>query len=308
MPVPPVSLQHIDLSHPSAVRTLLATAGFRPSVAMGQNFLIDRNVLDRMLEAAAVKADEKVLEIGPGLGVLTGPLLARAGRLTAVEKDARLYAWLCERFAHCRNGRFLQGDYLDLAPGDPGLQAVDAVVSNLPYSVAARILVLLALSATPPRRMLVTVQKEVGERLTAGPGDHDYGLLSVLVGDGYATELLRTVSPRCFYPVPAVWSAVVRLQCRWGDGAPPSRPPLWLPLLRHAFSRRRKQMTGILADGPWVRQPDRIRAAAWLQAAGIPPDARPENLGRDAWRRLADQCAELIPRQNTGSAVSDAVP
>lgn len=285
---------NLDLSRPSQVRDFLRAAGFRPSSVLGQNFLIDRNVLDRMLESAAVQPGERILEVGPGLGVLTGPLLASAGRLVAVEKDARLYEWLCKRFADYNNVRFVLGDYLDLAPGDPELRTADALISNLPYAVAARILAGLALSPTPPSRMLFTVQKEVAERLAAGPSSRDYGLLSVLVGEVYDAEIMRTISPSCFYPAPAVWSAFVRLRIRPGNPSPANRTDVWLPLVRHAFSRRRKQMTAILTDGPWRVPLDRRQALKLLLDAGIVPTARPENLGIDDWRRLAGRCAEFF--------------
>ncbi len=292
---------NIDLSRPGQVRDLLCRNDFRPSAVLGQNFLIDRNILDRMLDASGVAASEHVLEIGPGLGVLTAPLLERAGRLTAVEKDARLYAWLCERFGDCPHAVFVLGDYLKEAARDPDLLTADAVVSNLPYAVAARILVLLALGENPPQRMLVTVQREVGQRLTAAPGTAAYGLLTVLVGDGYRAEFLRKLSPSCFYPVPAVWSAVIRLQRR-SRPASPRRPSVWLPLLRYAFSRRRKQMIGILTTGPWTQPPDRREAAAWLQSSGIDPSARPEDVGIESWRYLAQQCEGWV------SAPADTSP
>ncbi len=279
---------NIDLSRPGQIRDLLCRAEFRPSTALGQNFLVDRNVLDRMVEAAGVTASERVLEVGPGLGVLTAPLLDRAERVVAVEKDARLYTWLCERFADRSNACFVLGDYLKEAVRTPELLTADAVVSNLPYAAAARILVALALAPNPPQRMLVTVQKEVGQRLTAVQGTRDYGLLTVLIGDVYTSELIRTISPTCFYPVPAVWSAVIRLRQRSETGMV-KRSPHWLPLVRHAFSRRRKQMTGIMLDAPFGRTPDRRQAVAWLQAAGIEPSARPETVGIEQWRRLARQ-------------------
>ncbi len=288
-----------DLLRPGRVRDFLRDADFRPSAVRGQNFLIDRNVRDHMIAAAGIASVESVLEIGPGLGVLTAPLLARAGSFVAVEKDERLYAWLCKHFEARNNIRFLLGDYLKLATTAPELrQTFDTLVSNLPFSVAARILVHLALSPTPPRRALVTVQKEVALRLAAAAGEREYGLLTVLVGDVYDVQLVRSIAPSCFYPVPAVESAVIGLQRRpiRDEDENFARPRIWLPLLRHAFSRRRKQMPGILANGPWVRAPERAQAVKWLQAVGIPLSARPENIDVAQWRRLAEQCAELVPR------------
>lgn len=279
----------IDLSRPGQIRDLLHHAGFRPSAVMGQNFLIDRNVRDRMIEAAAVTASERVLEVGPGLGTLTAPLSDRAAQVVAVEKDKRLYHWLRERFAERSNVRFVLGDYLKAAEQEPDLLTADAMISNLPYSVAARILVMLALAPLPPRRMLVTVQKEVGMRLTGVPGTRDYGLLTVLVGAMYDAEWIRTISPTCFFPVPAVWSVVIRLRRR-PESLAADRPPAWLPLVRHAFSRRRKQMMSVLLDAPLPWRPERRQAETWLQAAGIAPSARPGTVGIEQWRRLALAC------------------
>src|SRR3989339_267754 len=127
----------MNLTSPSQVRSLIASIGFEPSKLLGQNFLIDKNILDIIIKTAEISKNEHVLEVGPGLGVLTEQLAASAGRVTAVEKDKRLFSYLCEKFNDVKNVDFMHADMLDVAIDDMG--GVEKLISNLPYSVGSRI-------------------------------------------------------------------------------------------------------------------------------------------------------------------------
>lgn len=270
---------HPNLTHPSEVRALLARLDFHPSRVLGQNFLIDRNVLEILLVAAALGATDAVVEVGPGLGVLTGALLARVARVAAVEKDRRLAAYLRERFAANPKLNLIEADVLDcdlaaLFPR-PGMK----LVANLPYAIAARLLVELTAVPHPPALVVATVQREVADRLAAKPSTPDYGLLSILVQRRYEVATVKHVSPTCFWPPPEVQSSIVKLALRPAPLGGAADEPALRDLLRHVFSRRRKTLARSLRD--WVANP-----LPALAAAGVAPAARPEELPPDVWPAL----------------------
>lgn len=274
------------LTSPAAVRAALVEAGLRPSRTLGQNFLIDRNVRDCIVNAAAPKAGDVILEIGPGLGVLTEVLAERASRVVAVEKDRRLAAMLSERFKDNSRVDIRCEDALDtdLAATMPG---VSAVVSNLPYSSGSRILVRLIQDALRPDRIAVTVQLEVGERLSSSHGGREYGLLAVWAQHDYSVRIERKISPTCFWPVPEVTSALVTLtrlpHVVENDARDRAIRGTFYSITRQAFQHRRKRLTGALAaGGGWS---DGLEDA--LRSTGIDGKARPETLSPGDWWRLA---------------------
>lgn len=276
------------LSSPRAVRDMLASLGATPSKALGQNFLIDANIVDILVEAADVGPVDRILEIGPGLGVLTDALAERAEQVVAVEMDRTFAAHLKRRYEGRPGVTVLEGDFLE--QDIPKLLAdnrIGKVAANLPYNTGTRMLVELMRGPAPPAVMVVTVQMEVGDRLAAVSGDDGYGLLSVWTGVGYKVERIRKVSPTCFYPKPAVWSAVMRLTSR--DPAGPVRrgTELFYALTRQAFQHRRKQLAGILDRAPAPLRVPPEASVSWLEALGADPKARPEELSVEQWLALA---------------------
>jgi 16S rRNA (adenine1518-N6/adenine1519-N6)-dimethyltransferase len=259
------------------VRQLLDELGLRPSKALGQNFLIDGNILEIILREADVRRDETVLEIGPGLGMLTEMLVDRARRVVAIEKDLRLCGYLRDRFPQLE---LIAGDAVEILDSrSPIRDPAFKVVSNLPYSISTPILERLVESEPRPRRMVVTMQREVAHRLAAAPRHKDYGALTLFTRLRYHCTLAHVVSPGCFYPSPRVESAIVVLDRReprtkLRPGAP------FHEIVRTGFGQRRKMLRKLLAGRAGVEN-------AFAQA-GVSSSARAEELDLEQWIALAN--------------------
>lgn len=273
----------MSLTRPSEVRALLEALDLRPSKVLGQNFLIDGNILAILLDAAAVTKDDRVLEVGPGLGAVTEALLDRAGEVVAIEKDSRLAAHLVRRFGDRPGLTLLHRDATDVdLPGLLRDHRITKLVANLPYSVGSRILVDCFHAHHPLARLVVTVQKEVGDRLAARVGTADYGLLSIWAQLDHAVSLTKVVSPSCFYPPPKIRSAIVTLTRR-PRAVAVADEALFNRLVKTAFAARRKQIRTVLNG--------MVGAAACeaaLRITGIAPEQRPEAIPVEAWCRLAN--------------------
>lgn len=256
--------------------------GVRPNRELGQNFLIDNNILGVIGRAAELDPADVVLEVGGGLGVLSEYVATRVGHLHVVEIDASLEAPLAEALEPFPNTSLHLADAvkLDLAALVP---APTKVVANLPYGVAATVL-LKSVAELPGAALWVAmVQREVGERLAAAPGNKSYGATSVLAQLSCQVRVLRRVPRTVFHPEPNVESALVVMR---RDG--PAPPPALNALVHAGFAHRRKALAGSLALSPGA--PDDLRAAARqaLTALGLPADARAERLAPQDWPRLAD--------------------
>ncbi len=276
-----------SLTSLTQVRGLLGELGVHPSRSLGQNFLIDANVLRILLDAADLVSEDRVLEVGPGLGVLTEALAGRVAELVAVEKDRRLAAWLVERFAETATVSIVSGDMLKQRIDGLGSGRLRKVVANLPYRPGTRILVDLVRNPVPPDLMVLTIQREVADRLTAEVGSEDYGLLSVWVRRLYDVELVKVVSPTCFWPAPAVTSAIVRLARHDRRLLSAETERVFYALTKHVFSMRRKQVVTALRKAGGGLQMDELTCQAWLRAHDLPATARPQELDVGDWCSLA---------------------
>ncbi len=270
----------MNLTAPSEVKALLARLEFRPSKVLGQNFLIDSNILKILVATADLQPGDAVIEIGPGLGVLTECLTRNASQVVAIEKDRRLAAYLRERFRETANLELIEADALDVDLNPYLAGGCNKVVANLPYSIASRLLVDLAEAPERPRQMVVTVQNEVADRLTAKADTDDYGLLSVILQLRYEISIRKEISPSCFYPPPEVKSAIVNLVLR-EPAVQPVNYNLFKELLKLCFSKRRKQLGGILRK----RFPQ-VETA--LPALGLDLRSRPETLNPEQWVSLSN--------------------
>jgi 16S rRNA (adenine1518-N6/adenine1519-N6)-dimethyltransferase len=253
--------------------------GIRPNRELGQNFLIDPNLLDVIGRAAELGAGDVVLEVGGGLGVLSEYLAARAAHVHVVEVDRKLEPALRDALAPYGNATLHLADAvkLDLAALRP---APTKVVANLPYGVAATV-ILRTLELPSVTRWVAMVQKEVGERLAAAPSTPAYGVPSVLAQLVCDVRVIRPVARTVFTPVPNVDSVLVGLT-RHGAAAEPGLRRL----VQHGFAHRRKALAGSLALAPGARPGTRERVRAALEQLGHPQDARAETLAPEQWRAL----------------------
>jgi 16S rRNA (adenine1518-N6/adenine1519-N6)-dimethyltransferase len=259
------------------IRERLRQLGVQPRKALGQHFLHDPKVVQRIADLADLTRDDLVVEIGPGLGVLTHELAARAGKVIAIELDTRLAEYLRGQFrdsnVHVVHGDALAVDYRCLTSGRPYV-----VVANLPYSVATALIERLLTGEHPPERLIVMVQREVAERLAARPPDA--ASLSV-IAQLYATPRIAfRVGAGAFVPPPKVESAVVVLERRPHIPLPRDERDRFSRLVRAGFAQRRKRLGNALAAGLGVRKED-VEAA--LRARGIDPSRRAETLELEEW-------------------------
>jgi len=290
----------VNLTSPSQVKAWCIENGFHPNRTLGQNFLIDRNVLDAIIAAAGVCKGQRVLEIGPGLGVLTEALLDVGASVVAVEKDSRLASRLEEALGHPKNLTMIQADALDLdldellRDKESDEAGFDACISNLPYSVGTRILLDYARHPLSPKRFVVLVQAEVAERFVAGPDHEARGQAGVWLQLDYHVQRVREVKASCFWPRPEVASTVVRLDRH--PAALTVDEHRWFDLLtREAFMHRRKQLGAIFRKAPPpIIHSDEVLAVLFANA-GVEAHVRPEKLTNEAWQRLAKAfCKGLI--------------
>lgn len=232
------------------MREILAARGIQLTKSLGQNFLHDQNQLRRIVDAAGLSGQDKVLEIGPGLGPLTEFLLENAGDVLAIEKDSRLVDFLRGRFQNPKL-ELLQADALEFLKLEERDWSDWKVVSNLPYSVASPILVELACGARAPKKIVATLQLEVARRLMAQTDDDDYGVLTLLAQLDFKPCESFKIPPGCFFPEPDVDSGCVVLERREQPLLPESLRANFAKIVKRAFSQRRKMMFKLLkADWP----------------------------------------------------------
>lgn len=303
----------MKLTRLTDVHAILTEWDIRPQKSLGQNFLIDANILGIMLDTAAIEPEDEVLEIGAGLGVLTESLAKNARRVVTVEKDRRLWPFLKERLEPFSNVELICGDMMAVDHEELFRSGINKVVANLPYSVGCAILVNLVQAETPPAQLTVTLQQEVAARLTAKPGRKDFGLLTLWSQAQYDVVIRKTISPTCFYPTPGVSSAIinfVRRERTLADTKSPLATPeagkcqdrhFFYALTKFAFAQRRKQLKTILCDACVAcSMIERLRESPveihlttenvlkTFNDLKIDPRARPEELSVEQWCRLAN--------------------
>lgn len=239
---------------------------------LGQNFLVDPNIVRKIVALAEIAPSDHVLEVGPGRGILTDALCTAAGRVTAIEVDPRLHAYLAERQAEFPNRTLVLEDAL-VYPLD-NLPIGTIVVANLPYYISTPLLFRLLGHRDRFPRMVLMLQEEVADRLVAKPGSADYGVLSVMAQ--YAAEITKAfrVSAQCFRPRPEVGSAVVLIRTRQQHELSPDQEVKFAALVKAAFAHRRKTLVNSLKDEGY----DPIRSTAMLEALGLSSIARAEEL------------------------------
>ena len=269
---------------PSATRELLAKLGHQPKRFLGQNFLVDGNIVRKSLELAEIKPGDRVVEIGPGLGTLTSSLLEAGAEVWAVEKDRAMHAHLAESLVPRFPDRFhlLEGDAVEhpLAGLSGDAAASFKIVANLPYAIATPWLDEV-LSGALPERMVLMLQQEAAQRYVAQPGTKSFGAISIFLQSAFAVAPGHKVEAACFFPRPDVDSYLLHLVRR---PQPFIFPTETKTLIRACFQQRRKQIGGLL------RALAADRGESWLaqlEAAGVTPQTRPEAISTELWQHLA---------------------
>lgn len=273
----------MNRTSPSDVKAWCIARGFHPNKTLGQNFLIDANILGVLADAVGIAPGDPVLEVGPGLGVLTEALLKRGARLTAIEKDPALAEWLRASLLKEYPGALdlREGDALDTDWDALLSQGFRAFASNLPYSVGTRILMDLIRSRYAPERLVTLVQLEVADRFCAAPCTPERGTAGVWLQLDYDVRVVKHVKPTCFWPPPEVTSAVVLMERHRRSVLTHEEKATCRALAKQLFLQRRKQLGAILRKAP---APFRGLDPA---AAGIDPTRRPETLAIPEWEALA---------------------
>lgn len=284
-------MKQIEVSTPKRTKEIITKHGFSFKKSLGQNFLIDSNILSRIVGAAELTRDKAALEIGPGIGALTQRLAEAAGKVTAVEIDQRLIPILGEILEEEQHVDVIHGDVLQLdlkklfQEQFSGFEKV-SVVANLPYYVTTPILMKLLEEKLPLEHIVVMIQKEVAQRMAAKPGGKEYGSLSIAVQYYCTTEIVCSVPHTVFIPQPNVDSAVIKLSLRQQPAVQVEDEAFFFRVVQGAFAQRRKTLLNnlMMLTGKDKRAP----LTELLEAIGIDPGRRGETLSLEEYAKLSE--------------------
>ena len=270
----------------SEMKSALAERDLRLTKSLGQNFLHDQNQLRRIVRAAEIGPADKILEVGPGLGPLTELLAAQAGEVLAIEKDARLFDFLSQKFAAAAHLKLLHADALEYVRSHRHWRGWK-LAANLPYSVASPILVELAGAEEPPERLTATLQWEVAQRIAAAAGSEHYGVLGLLLGLRYEPRGWFKIPASCFFPVPEVDSACVVLSRRAEPLLDAALHGMFTRIVKRGFSQRRKMMFKLLKQD-WPEEALR----RGFERTALSPQIRAEQVSLEQFARLTETLYE----------------
>ncbi len=282
----------MNLSNPSELKALLNRHGFSFSRSLGQNFLINEEVLDKIVSTEELNEDSCVLEVGPGAGVLTRRLAETGAKCVAVEIDKALLPVLSESMSGFENFKLINEDILKV--DIPKLVQEEFsgrmfhVIANLPYYITTPIVMKLFEEGLPVRSMTLMVQKEVADRMCAQSGGKDYGALSVAVQYYSKPSLVCKAEPHCFIPQPKVASSVVHLKIEDEPTVCVNNKKLFFAVVKSAFSQRRKTLMNSLAKSPYLSV-EKAKAAEVLEAMGLKIDVRGEKLSVHQFAEFANR-------------------
>lgn len=280
----PLAPERLVPPTPGQLRRLMGAERLRPRKSLSQNFLTDPEALDAIVGAAELQPGDRVVEVGPGLGVLTRRLLAAGASVLAVELDPRLAEYLRRELYGIDRFDLVEADALDLHPREMFPDQPFKLVANIPYHITSPLLHAFLEGERPPELTVLLVQLEVAERVAAPAGQMSY--LSVFAQNVAEAEVVTRVSAAAFEPAPAVDSAVLRLRRRSTPVVPPgdARPPFYR-VVQAGFRQRRKQVhNGLSRELPV----DRDAVTAALERCEVAPDRRPQTLTVAEWACLAD--------------------
>ena len=265
------------------VKALLRRFGIQPDKGLGQNFLLDQEALRQIIRISELQGDETVIEVGAGLGSLTYHLAQAAGRVIAIEFDDRLISALESVLGYYSNVELVAGDILqlnleDLVGGHPY-----QIIANIPYNITSLLIRRFLESSNSPSRVILTIQKEVAERIVAPPGKLSLLALSVQV---YGEPNIKvTIPAEAFYPQPKVDSSILRIDLHKYPLVPQALLSTFFQVAKVGFNQRRKQLGNSIAGGLGIAKE---MASEWLLEADIDPKQRPQELGVGDWLKLAE--------------------
>lgn len=278
------------LYSPVVIKEIMEKHGFRFSKSLGQNFLIDGNVIDKIIEGSNIGADDGIIEVGPGIGTLTQKLCESAGKVIAIELDNSLLSILEETLGDYNNVEVIHGDVLKVDLKQLIKEKLEdrkiKVVANLPYYITTPIIMKLLEENLDIDKIVVMVQKEVAFRMKAMPGGKDYGALSVAVQYYSEPKIIVDVPKNVFMPRPNVDSAVIMLDVYKEPLIKVKDQKLFFNVVKAAFGKRRKTLLNALASGIELKKEEIITA---LERSGIDPIRRGETLDITEFARLADE-------------------
>jgi len=278
----------MDLTLPKIIKELLAKYETKASKGLGQNFLIDKNVLEKIINSADIKTDDIILEVGPGLGTLTQELASRAGQVIAVEKDKTMVEILKETLKNFKNVEVIQGDILT----SPRLARLGRenykIIANIPYYLTSPLIRKFLEAENPPTEMILMLQKEVAKRICAKPGQ--MSLLAVSVQFYAEPKIISYVSKNCFWPAPKVDSAIIKITpFGAAQGKKQISRDLFFEVVKAGFSQPRKQLVNNLTTLKSLNgvKLTKEQTSKWLLKNNLEPSQRAETLAVSDWINLS---------------------
>jgi len=271
----------MELTSPKTLKELLSKYETRPSKGLGQNFLIDKNVLRRIIESADIKPNDIILEVGPGAGTLTQELARKAKKVIAVEKDRTMIEILKKTLKDFNNVEVVQGDILKLNL-EPYTLNPYKIIANIPYYLTSHLIRKFLEEKNQPQEMILMLQKEVAQRICAKPPQ--MSLLAVSVQFYAEPKIISYVSKNCFWPSPKVDSAIIKIKPQVSEDKKQAGPDLFFKIIKAGFSQPRKQLAGNLSK---ILKMDKEKTGAWLLNNNVNPSQRAETLSVEDWIRLA---------------------
>ena len=287
----------MDLSSPGTVKSIREKYGLQLSKSLGQNFITDRNILDKIIEGAGVEDGDMVIEIGPGIGVLTAELAERASFVTAIEIDGRLIPILEETLSEYDNIKIINQDILKTDLGEVIEESRRAgrftgkvhIIGNLPYYITTPIIMKLLEEQVPADSITVMMQKEVADRIKSAPGSRTYGAISVAVQYYCRVTKVADVPKEAFVPRPKVESTVLNLEPLDAKAIELKDEKLFMRCIKAGFAQRRKTLLNSLASAGGM---DKDKVKKILASAGIDPGRRAETLTVEEFGRIANETAD----------------
>ncbi len=285
----------MKLSNPSELKSVIEKHGFSFSKSLGQNFLIDQNVLDKIVEGSGIDKNWGVLEIGPGAGTLTRELAKSAKRVVAVEIDKSLIPLLEDTLSDFDNASVVNQDVMkvdlkELIAENFGDMPV-AVVANLPYYITTPIIMNFLENEIPVKSFTVMVQKEVADRMAANPGGKDFGALSLAVQFYTEPKIICRALPHSFMPQPKVESQVVKLSVLDKPRVETKNRKFMFNVIKSAFSQRRKTLLNALSKSPYINV-EKQKVVEAIEKMGLDPNIRGERLTLEQFALLSDNINE----------------